>query len=66
MLRMRLAVDGERVGDVVRALEGERGVTSVARHANAVTATGEDEVTAWVREGAVDEVLAALRALGVV
>ena len=66
MLRMRLAVPADRADAVLRALEAEPGVTGVVRHPGVVAGAGEDEVTAWIRERSVDEVLAELRALGVV
>jgi uncharacterized hydrophobic protein (TIGR00271 family) len=50
----------------VDALLEERGVSDVARHPSAIARTGDDLVTAWVTEASVDEVLAALRDLGVV
>ncbi|HYF11807.1 MAG TPA: DUF389 domain-containing protein [Actinomycetota bacterium] len=66
MLLLRLSVPPNRAAEVTAALERERGVTGISRHREVVVATGEDEVTAWVREASVDEVLAALRSLGVV
>ncbi len=66
MLLLRLAVPPNRAAEVTAALERERGVTGISRHREVVVGTGEDEVTAWVREASVDEVLAELRSLGVV
>lgn len=66
VLRLRVSVETERAEEVVRALGRESGVTDVVRLPGALAATGEDLVTAWVREASVDEVLSALRTLGVV
>ena len=66
MLRMRLAVAPDRADEVLRALERERGVSGIVRQPGVVAPDGEDQVSAWVREASVDEVLAALRTLGVV
>lgn len=66
MLRLRVSVEAERAAEVVRALDAEAGVSDISRFPSVLQETGEDLVTAWVREASVDEVLAALRNLGVV
>jgi uncharacterized hydrophobic protein (TIGR00271 family) len=66
VLRLRVSVEPDRAADVLGALGEEPGITDVVRHQAALVATGEDLITAWVRESAVDEVLAALRVVGVV
>lgn len=66
MLRLRVSVEAERAEEVLRALGKEGGVSDIARYRAAIAGTGEDLVTAWVRESSVDEVLSALRTLGVV
>ena len=66
VLRLRVSVEPDRAADVVRALGREACVTDVVRFPGALAAPGEDLITAWVREASVDEVLAALRTLGVV
>lgn len=66
MLQLRVSVEAGLAEEVVRALDAEAGVSDVARFPAVLQETGEDLVTAWVREASVDEVLAALRSLGVV
>jgi uncharacterized hydrophobic protein (TIGR00271 family) len=66
VLRLRVSVEPERADEVVRALGREAGVSQVAHLRAVVAGTGDDLVTASVRESSVDEVLSALRTLGVV
>jgi len=66
VLRLRVSVEPERADEVVGALGGEVGVSQVAHLRAVVAGSGDDLVTASVREGSVDEVLSTLRALGVV
>jgi uncharacterized hydrophobic protein (TIGR00271 family) len=61
-----MSVAPERAEEVVKALEEEAGISDLVRLRAAVSSTGDDLITAWVREASVDEVLAALRSLGVV
>lgn len=66
MLRLRVSLESERADEIVRALAAEAGVSDITRFPAVLQGTGEDLVTAWVREASVDEVLAALRNLGAV